>query len=229
MHRVTIFSSLAASALLAGCTAPSVLVEVLPPRTSATCAAPSKTDSTLGRGLLDVLATQGTHGAYASDLRLSVKGLDARIDSMNIKYTLPEGADATVEAEAKAASENDFVVGDTVLSGTDDDLRAAVVQNVQLVPRELAKALYESADAIGLNKVEYRTLVVTMTPVMSDGETAVGAANSFPIDLCSGCLVTPPDVCSDEGDYAQIPVTCRPGQDTPLFICTNASTIGETP
>ena len=63
MHRVTIFSSLAASALLAGCTAPSVLVEVLPPRTSATCAAPSKTDSTLGRGLLDVLATQGTHGA----------------------------------------------------------------------------------------------------------------------------------------------------------------------
>jgi len=229
MHRVTIFSSLAASALLAGCTAPSVLVEVLPPRTSATCAAPSKTDSTLGRGLLDVLATQGTHGAYVSDLRLSVKGLDARIDSLKIEYALPDGASADVKAEADAASKNDFVVGDTVLSGNDDDLRAAVVQNVQLVPRDLARALYESADAIGLDKVEYRTLVVTLTPVMSDGETAVGASSSFPIDLCSGCLVTPPDVCSEDGDYAQIPVTCRPGQDTPLFTCTNASTIGETP
>lgn len=220
MHRVTIFSSLVASALLAGCTAPSVLVEVLPPRTSATCAAPTRADAALGRGLLDVTASVGVHGAYVADLRLSAKGANAFIDGFEISYELPENANADVESEAKAAS-GAAVVGDVVLSGDDDSLRVAVVQNVQLIPRALAVALFEDT-GLRANKVDYATINVTLTPITND-EAVVGGASTFPIDICKGCLVLPPDVCSDEGDYAQIPVTCRPGQDTPLFTCVSAS------
>lgn len=223
MHRVTLLTSLAASALLAGCTAPSVLVEVLPPRTSATCAAPSKTDAALGRGLLDVTASLGIHGSYVADLRLSVKGADARIDGFTVSYDLPEGVSGDVTGAAEKAA-GELVVGDTVLSGSDDENRVAVVQNVQLIPRKLAVALQENTD-LGISQIEYETIGVTITPVVS-GEAVVGAASTFPIDICRSCLVQPLDVCSGEGQYAALPVVCRPGQDTPLFTCV-ATGVGE--
>ncbi len=216
MQRVAILSSLVASALLAGCTAPSVLVEVLPPRTSATCAAPTKADAALGRGLLDVTASIGVHGAYTADLRLSARGVDAFVDGFTVAYELPKEANATVKAEATAAS-GDRVVGDVSLAGDDDSLRVAVLQNVQLIPRDLAVAL-QADDNLGLNKVDYKTINVTITPITND-EGVSGSPSTFPIDICAGCLVLPPDVCSDDGQFVQIPVTCRPGQDTPLFTC----------
>ncbi|HEY1100361.1 MAG TPA: hypothetical protein VGF99_15590 [Myxococcota bacterium] len=218
MHRVSILTSLAASALIAGCTAPSVLVEVLPPRTSATCAAPARTDAALGRGLLDVTASLGTHGAYVADLRLSGRG-DAFVDGFTVEYGLPEGVNNDVKEAADAAA-GDLVVGDVALSGSDDDVRVALLQNVQLIPRDLAVAL-QADTGIEIDKVNYLTIDVTLTPI-TNNEAIAGAASTFPIDICKGCLVLPPDICSDDGEYAQIPVTCRPGQDTPLFTCVSA-------
>lgn len=216
MHRVTITSLAAAAVLVVGCSPAPVLVEVLPPRTSVTCAAPDKTAAALGRGLLDVTASLGAHGAYTADLRLSVKGKDATVDGVTIDYTLPDGTSSTVTSTADDVA-GDIVVGDTVLFGEDEKVRTALIENVQLIPRELSVALQED-EGLELSKIDFATIGVSITPIVS-GTDVVGAASTFAIDVCKGCLVLPPDVCADEGEFALIGVACRPGQDTPLFTC----------
>jgi hypothetical protein len=216
MHRVMISSLAAAAALVAGCSPAPVLVEVLPPRTSVTCAAPDKSAAALGRGLLDATASLGAHGAYTADLRLSVKGRDATVDGVTIDYTLPDGSSATITSTAQDV-DGDIVVGDTVLFGEDEKVRTALIENVQLVPRELSVALQDD-EGLGLSKVDFATIGVSITPIVT-GTDVVGAASTFAIDVCKGCLVLPPDVCAGDGEFALIPVACRPGQDTPLFTC----------
>lgn len=215
MHRVT-SALLAVAAIVGGCTPVDVVAEVLPPRTSVTCSAPDKSAAALGRGLLDVLGSVGVHGAYVSDLRVTAKGADARVDGFNITYILPEGVSSTTTSTAEAVS-GDIVVGDVRLVGEDADLRTAVVENVELVPRDLAVALHDD-EGLGIDKIEFATLGVDLTPIVA-GEAVVGATTTFAINLCKGCLVQPPDVCAGEGEFATVPVACRPGQDTPLFTC----------
>lgn len=236
MHRVTMTSKLprlsisatasrvllatvAVGGVVVGCTPAPVQVEVLPPRTSVSCSAPTASDPALGTGLLDVVTTLGAHGAYVADLRVSVKGADTRIDGFSISYTVPKGSSSDVEDTAEGIA-GEIVVGDVILSGKDDDRRVAVVENVELIPRDLAIAFQED-DGLGLNKIEFATLGVHITPIV-DGENVVAAESTFAVDLCAGCLVQPPDICSDDGEFALIPVTCRPGQDTPLFTCVQA-------
>jgi hypothetical protein len=170
-----------------------------------------------------VTASLGIHGTYVADLRLSLKGADARIDGFTVEYDLPDDVSGDVTGAAEKAA-GELVVGDTVLSGSDDDNRVAVVQNVQLIPRDLAVALQEDT-GLGISQIEYVTVGVTITPVVS-GEAVVGAASTFPIDICRSCLVQPLEVCSGEGQFAALPVVCRPGQDTPLFTCV-ATGVGE--
>ena len=217
MHRVSPFFPVATVLLLVGCSSPGVVVEVLPPRTSVTCAAPTKADPALGRGLLDVTATLGAHGSYVADLRMSVQGLDARITGVTVEYELPEGAPNKVKDAAEDAS-GDVVVGDVLLAGSGDDLRAAVLENVELVPRDLAVALQEDTD-LGLSKIEFARLGVTITPILDAATTATATSSGFAIDVCKGCLVLPPDACADDGDNALNPAVCRVGQDTALFTC----------
>ena len=186
MHRVTITSLAAAAVLVVGCSPAPVLVEVLPPRTSVTCAAPDKTAAALGRGLLDVTASLGAHGAYTADLRLSVKGKDATVDGVTIDYTLPDGTSSTVTSTAGDVA-GDIVVGDTVLFGEDEKVRTALIENVQLIPRELSVALEED-EGLELSKIDFATIGVSITPIVS-GTDVVGAASTFAIDVCKGCLV----------------------------------------
>lgn len=218
MHRVTTLL-LVAAGIAGGCSPADVVVEVLPPRTSVTCSAPDKSAAALGRGLLDVLATVGTHGAYVADLRLTVKGQDARVDGMNVIYTLPDGASTTTTSTAEAVA-GDVVIGDVRLLGEDDDIRTALIEHVELIPRDLAVALHDDT-GLGIDQIQFATLGVAITPIVN-GDAVVGATSSFAVNLCKGCLVQPPDVCSGEGQFALIPVTCRPGQDTPLFTCVVA-------
>lgn len=228
MHRVSSVSlpvALVLSLAGAGCSRPDVVVEVLPPRTSVTCAAPTRADAALGRGVFDVQSSVAGHGAYIADLRLSVKGQDAHIDGVTVGYAVPDGSGDGAVAAAEAAS-GDVVVGDVLLSGDGDDARVAVIENVQLVPRSVAVA-FDDDDELGLSKVDFATLGVTITPVfggLDDGETASAnaAASTFALDLCDGCLVLPPSGCN--GDTVQNPSVCRPGQDTPSFTCVAAPT-----
>jgi hypothetical protein len=218
MHRVTPLLLIAAG-IAGGCSPVDVVVEVLPPRTSVSCSAPDKSAAALGRGLLDVLATVGTHGAYVADLRLTVKGQDARVDGVSVTYTLPGGASTTSTSTAEAVA-GDVVVGDVRLLGEGEDVRTAIVEHVELIPRELAVALHDD-DGLGLDQIEFKTLGVDITPIVN-GDAVIGATSSFAVNLCKGCLVQPPEVCAGDGQFALIPVTCRPGQDTPLFTCVVA-------
>lgn len=214
----TLLVSAAVGALAGGCARPAVSVEVLPPRTSVTCAAPAASASAFGQGLFDVATTLGAHGSYLADLRLSVPGADVRVDGINVAYDVPKGSD--VDA---ADFDGDVLTGDAVLSGEKDDLRVGVVENVELVAREMAVA-FQGDSALGIDKIEYATLGVTITPVV-DEDAFEPLPTTFALDLCKGCLVTPPDVCSDAGEFNAVPVVCRPGQDVPLFTC-NAAAVG---
>jgi hypothetical protein len=195
-----------------GCARPSVSVEVLPPRTSATCAAASTAAVALGQGLLDVAATLGAHGSYVADLRFSLPGSDASVDGVKLSYKLPEGS--SVDA---GDYDGEFVMGNALLSGEKDDLRTAVVENVALVARPLAKALQADSD-LDLGKLDRETMEITITPVVDEAVADV-APTTFALALCAGCLVTPPDGCSAPGEFNVTPVVCRVGQDIPVYSC----------
>jgi hypothetical protein len=214
----TFLASAVLGGLVGGCARPAVSVEVLPPRASATCAAPSVSSAAYGRGLFDVTTTIGAHGNYRADLRVSVPGADVRVDGVRVAYDVPEGSD--VDADDY---DGDVLTGDLVLSGEKDDLRVGVIENVELVARDMAVA-FQTDGGLGINKVDYATLGVTITPVV-DEDAFEPLPSTFGLELCKGCLVAPPDVCSDPGEFVATPIVCRPGQDVPLFSCNAAAVV----
>ncbi len=192
----------------AGCAEPVLTVEVLPPRTSITCAAPTVDDAALGTGLMDAKATDNSHGGYLADLRMVISGADARVDGVDVKITR-DGKELAVLS--------DVPTGDVLLVGKDDDVRKGVVENVELVPRDVTKKL---ADDSKITDLEFATLVVQISPLVVDAGVT-GAASTFALDVCNGCLVTAPssDTCAV---VAPNPV-CRTGQDVPSFSCAQAA------
>lgn len=209
MHRVS-FLALPVALLLAATACPAagdVAVEVLPPRTSVTCAAPTKTDPALGRGLLDVQASADRHGGYVADLRLSLKGADARVTGLDVEYAF--------DGDVKVSDDNGaLAVGDVVLSGEDADLRVAILENVPLVSRDLAVALDEADVA---DRKDFASLEITIKAEV-DGVVGEGVSG-FTVDICDGCLVAPPDSCDGDGESAAIPTVCRVGQDVVSVAC----------
>jgi len=198
-----------------GCALPDVSVEILPPRTSATCGAPAANAAAYGQGLFDVATTLGAHGSYRADLRVSVPGADVRVDGFRVAFAVPEGSD--VDA---GDFDGEVLVGDVILAGEQDDRRVAVVENVKLVERDLA-VVFREESGLGIDEFEFATLGVTITPVV-DEDVATPLPTTFALELCKGCLVTPPDICSDPGQFQPTPVVCRPGQDVPLYTCNTA-------
>lgn len=191
------------------CAPPVISVEVLPPRTSITCAAPGPDDPALGRGLLDAKATADVHGGYLADLRLVVPGVNVRVDGVSVTLT----RDGTV---VKAFP--NVPVGDVALVGDANDVRKAVVENVELVPRSIATDL--AADDT-ISALEFATLVAEIAPLVI-GKDANPAASTFALDVCNGCLVTPPTAAQCPGGTPRNPV-CRVGQDVPLFSCLSGA------
>lgn len=197
----------------AACTAPVVTVEVLPPRTSVTCAAPAVGDPALGRGLLDAKATDTVHGGYQVDLRLVSTGANARVDGVDVRLSRDGEEVALIE---------DVPTGDVFLVGEDDDVRKAVVENVEIVPREIARNLAKDTK---VTELEFATLVAEIAPRVVETEI-IPAASSFAIDVCNGCLVTEPDEEECPAGTRKNSV-CRVGQDVELYSC--ASAIGGVP
>jgi hypothetical protein len=204
-----------AAQAMSACSAPSLTVEVLPPRTSVACSSPSVNSAAFGRGLLDVNATTNGHGSYVEDLRFTAH-TDAQIAGVTLSYTLPDGSNADVKSAADTASAKE-VAGNVALAGKSDDVRQAVVENVQLVPRELALALQKDTD-LGLDATTFKTLTVTLTPAGSfDG--SVGDPTVFALDLCKGCLVDAPSAEQCPGGATTNSAVCRVGQDISSFTC----------
>lgn len=209
-----LFALLSTSSLLtAGCSQV-LAIEVLPPRTSATCSAPGLNSNASGRGLLDVNATETLHGAYVGDLRIAATG-NLLVDGVALTFTAPEGASGATTTAAEEAS-GEQPLGDVLLVGVDDDVREAVVEEVVLLPRSLAVALRDDDD-LELDETEFATVVVELTARAAE-QDLMGATGTYRIDVCKGCLVTRPAEDDCDNGIEELSV-CRPGQDKKLFGC----------
>jgi hypothetical protein len=98
------------------------------------------------------------------------------------------------------------------------DPAGSVAVGVEVIPRSLAKSLGGSG-----------SLVALVAPVGDfGGDTIVGAARSFPIEVCSFCLSQgPPAACPATGFPANEvnPGQCIPDQDFPITCCIKANTL----
>ncbi|HEY4220407.1 MAG TPA: hypothetical protein VGO62_03675 [Myxococcota bacterium] len=197
------------SAVAAACAQPEVSVEVLPPRTSITCDAPTVDDPALGSGLLDAKATAVTHGGYLADLLMVVPGENARVDGIDVKLT----RDGT---EVKTIS--NVPTGDVDLVGSKDDIRKSVVENVSLIPRDVA---LDFAKDSTITELEFASILVEIAPRVLDGNVAP-VSSTFALNVCNGCLVDQPpaDQCATVAKNQ----VCRVGQDAPSFLCAAAAT-----
>ena len=206
-----VFVALFALVLAAACSQPVLTVEVLPPRTSVTCTAPGADDPALGRGLLDAKASADVHGGYVADLRLEVAGVNARVDGVDIKLT----------RDGKEVKNLDNVpTGDVSLVGTKDDVRKAVVENVEIIPRDVD---LDFAKDDSITDLDFATVVAEILPRVFD-TSVTPVSSTFAIDVCNGCLVTPPPAAQCAAT-ARNPV-CRAGQDVPLFSCAQPAAGG---
>jgi hypothetical protein len=193
----------------AACAQPVVSVEVMPPRTSITCDAPTVDDPSLGTGLMDAKATDTVHGGYIEDLRMSLPGANAVVNGISVKITRDGSELKTID---------NVPTGDVDLVGTKDDIRRAIVENAVLVPRETAVTLSNDSS---ITDVDFATLVINITPLVVDPDVT-GQASSFALNVCNGCLVDQPPA-SQCAVVAKNPSVCRAGQDVPSFTCAQAA------
>jgi len=211
--RIALVSTLLAVALSA-CFPEILAIEVLPPRLGGDCGSPLLNEPSAGRGLLDLNATQDFNGAYVADLRISARS-DMVVDAVALRFELPNGADGETESEAEKV-DGEQPLGDLLLTGEDEDVRNAIIENVTLIPRRLAKALRDDDD-LDITRADYATITIEIQAT-SDGQTIGTSTSTFAVDVCEGCLVTPPtdDQCENGVDMQRV---CRPGQDEPLYGC----------
>lgn len=210
--------SLGAALLFTGCGPELLGIEVLPPRQSPTCMAPTANSAAAGRGLLDVLATEDFAGAYVGDLRFTATGGRLRIDSLSLDFALPDGAPGSVK-DAASSAKGTQPLGDVLLTPPSaDDVVVALVEDVVLLPRALAEALADD-DELDIDATRYATVTVTLEPIV-EGEP-LGVTSSFPIDVCKGCLVGEPSV-EDCPNGATPAGACRAGQDDEYWRCAQA-------
>jgi hypothetical protein len=89
---------------------------------------------------------------------------------------------------------------------------------VEILSKDAAKSLAGMIPAGGLF-----TVVAELRPVgMRSSDQIIGGPLSFPIDLCSGCLVPPSTTCPlPKGSMPTD--ACFPQQDDTTICCTNAS------
>lgn len=204
--------SLVSSLSLAACSAPVVTVEVLPPRSGVSCSTPGTDDPALGRGLLDAHAVDDNNGAYRADLRLVVTGANARIDGVDVRVSRDGN-----EIELLG----DVPTGDVLLVGEGDDIRKGVVENVELLPRSIAKDLRDDTE---ITVLDLATLVLEISPIVLDADVTP-ASSTFALDVCNGCLVDEPDADACPFGAFQNGV-CRIGQDAELWSCLPPSAAG---
>jgi len=202
---------------LSGCFPEILAIEVLPPRLGGDCGSPLLNEPSAGRGLLDLDATVDFHGAFVADLRISAR-TDLVVDGVALRFDLPNGASGESESESEKV-DGEQPLGDLLLTGEDDDVRSAIVENVVLLPRRLAKALRDDDD-LDITRTEYATVTIEVFAT-KDGRTIGEIPSTFAVDVCEGCLVEMPgeDVCEDG---VQMNSVCRVGQDEVVYGCAPA-------
>ena len=170
----------------------------------------------LGRGVLDVsmvttagyIAVPVVKNGLASNLNgveynaITVLGANVKLtDAAGGTLTLPSGQSSFFYA----------AVGGRLDPG------GTVPIFVEVIPRDAAQALAGMIPADG-----NFTVVAEVQPVgMHSTDQIVGGAFSFPIDLCSGCLLKNSTCPLPKGTVVTDP--CFPQQDVQTLCCTDAT------
>lgn len=223
-HKSLFFASLLSLGLAAACAQPGIVaIEVLPPRTDIqSCAASSARSTAVASGLLDVAATTDWHGAYTTDLRLSARGGDLVVDAIKFTYSLPDTASSDSKTLANTFSDS-HMVGSVFFPADNEDAVNAVLENVELLPRDLARQLFSDSE-LSIDTQHYDTVQIDMV-AQFDGEDVQETASHFSLDICSECLIAEPSE-DDCPNGIQQTNACRPGQDDILFECAPAPSSG---
>ena len=221
MVRTSLVSSSLLVGLLAvgsGSCAPSVLAIEVTPRLAPACTPSALTGPALGRGILDVQSSVDGRGTYVADLRLSSTDT-LRVDGLRLSYAVDSTASAASKTAAQKAGK-DIGIGDVLLVGDAGDIHKAQVENLEIVPRDLAIVLRDDA-TLALSSTTFSTVTVTLAALSVEAGTA-SETSSFTVDVCKGCLVQPlpESTCAGGGVRATV---CREGQDDADFHCVAAA------
>ncbi len=224
LQKTSALSSLLLLSLTVACENPGIVaIEVLPARSSMNaCASPSDRSPAVASGLLDVAATTDWHGAYTADLRLSARGGDLVVDAIKFTYLLPDaaGSDSTRLANTLSGSQE---IGTIFFPADDDDAVSKVLENVELLPRDLARELFTD-DGLNLDTQHYDTVQIEMI-AQAAGQDVQETPSRFSLNICSDCLVQEPDE-EDCPNGIQQTGACRPGQEDILYECAPAPSTG---
>ena len=222
--KTTILASLLSLMLTSACAEPGIVaIEVLPARTDMQgCAAPNVRSPAVASGLLDVAATEDWHGAYTADLRLSARGGDLVVDAIKFTYIMPESADDDSKSLANTFSDS-HNIGSIFFPADDDDAVSGVLENVELLPRDLARELFTDTD-LNIDTQHYETVEIEMT-AQFDREDVQEIASRFSLNICKDCLVEEPAEDDCPNGIRQTGA-CRPGQEDILFECAPAPSTG---
>jgi len=218
-----VFGMFALIGALFGCEGSVLSVEVLPPRTSASCSAPSAAAGSFARGVFDIQVYEEESSAYLADLRFTSRS-NLVVDGLELYFS--DETDGDLAGLPNPNGTLSLPISDAPLLGEDEDIRQAMVENVALLPRQVLETISTGAIGDNLNdETDRATVVVHMVPT-SDNKGA-GAEGVFTLDLCRGCLVEPPaeEECT-EPDVVLSNSVCRKGQDVPSFKCGQASSGG---
>ena len=218
------FASLLSLGLASACAKPGIVaIEVLPPRTDIqACAAPTVRSVAVATGLLDVAATDDWHGAYVADLRLSARGGDLAVDAIKFTYTVPDAAESDSRTLANTFSDS-HPVGTIFFAADSTDAVSSVLENIELMPRDLARGLFMDS-GLNMDTQHYERVEIEMV-AQFDGEDVQQNPSRFNLNICSECLIQEPSE-DDCPNGIQQTNACRPGQDDILFECAAATSAG---
>lgn len=205
-----------AIALLAACEPQLLSIEVLPPRTAPSCVTPSAKGPSAARGLLDLNSTLDFHGAYFADLKLTALGGAMRINGLKLSFDIPgNAAGETLDAADDAGDEQ--LMGEIFVEAEADESASAILENVVLLPRDLATRLRDDAN-LTVSKIDFETIYIEIQ-ALTDDSTIKDVKGSFALDVCEDCLVEEPDeeTCANGFETTG---ACRAGQDAVLYMCS---------
>ena len=208
--------------LLAGaaCEKPELTVDVLPPRTSISCAAPGANEPALSSGVFDLGVVDRGVG-YRADLRFTLPAADARVEGIRIDFS---STDQELH-EVVSDKGDEISTGGVSLVGDGDDIRTAILENVSLLTAAVADDILDDDVGADITQRQRLPLGIDIKPLLREDGISVSSAH-FSLELCHGCLVDAPsdDVCP----YGSVFNTslCRPGQDLASYSCLAAPANG---
>jgi hypothetical protein len=207
------------SLALAAC-APAVqingAVAVLPPECTPVKAAHAE-------GLLDIGEDPLSASAYNLALAVTAPEKDITYDAIEVFYTTDQDRGAQLElGQVEGTPVNAASAHRTTVSATSTS-DIVVAQIVTTADATLLQTEPFIAGTISSGAKARIVANVTLTGKTSGGSAVSSQLFPFPLDLCAGCLITPPQCGVDSAGNTIQPIVnpnaCFAGDDVPAQVC----------